>query len=121
MDIRSTNRRTFVRAAALTTAGLVGASWLDHPSVGTSYAQGSGAPSPDQALQMLVDGNARFVSGSTTGANRSVARRSEVSSAQYPYAAILSCADSRVPPELGVDAGLGDLFTNRVAGPVLNS
>src|SRR4051794_31410441 len=120
MDLGPTSRRAFVRTAALTTAGLVGASWLDRPGVGTSYAQESPAPSPDRALQMLAEGNARFVSGATTGPHRGLDRRAEVSSAQFPYATILSCSDSRVPPELVFDAGLGDLFTHRVAGNVLN-
>jgi len=120
MDLGPTSRRAFVRTAALTTAGLVGASWLDRPGVGTSYAQEGPAPSPDRALQMLAEGNARFVSGATTGPHRGLDRRAEVSSAQFPYATILSCSDSRVPPELVFDAGLGDLFTHRVAGNVLN-
>jgi carbonic anhydrase len=120
MPLRTTSRRGFLRAAALTSAGLVGASWLDRLGGGMAYAQESAGPTPDRALQMLMDGNARYVSGATTGPHRGTDRRVEVASAQYPYATILSCADSRVPPELVFDAGLGDLFTHRVAGNVLN-
>jgi carbonic anhydrase len=69
---------------------------------------------------MLMEGNRRYVSGATTGPHRDVDRRNEVASAQYRYATILSCADSRVPPELVFDAGLGDLVTHHMAGNVLN-
>jgi carbonic anhydrase len=120
MEPGVSSRRAFVRTLAWGSAGLAGAAWLGRASVGTSYAQGEAAPSPDRALQLLMEGNARYVSGATTGPRRGVDRRTEVASAQYPYATILSCADSRVPPELVFDAGLGDLFTNRVAGNVLN-
>jgi carbonic anhydrase len=115
-----TSRRGFVRTAALTSAGLVGATWLGRAGTRAVYAQGEAAPSPERALQMLAEGNARYVSGATTGPHRGLDRRAEVASGQYPYATILSCADSRVPPELVFDAGLGDLFVHRVAGNVLN-
>lgn len=73
----------------------------------------------DDALQMLKDGNARFVAGESTFPNVSAARRCETTEGgQHPIASILSCADSRVPPELLFDAGLGDLFVIRVAGNV---
>jgi carbonic anhydrase len=121
MHLRVTSRRTFVRTAALTSAGLAGAAWLGGLGAGgTSLAQEGPAPSPDRALQLLMEGNARYVSGATTGPHRGLDRRAEVASAQHPYATILSCADSRVPPELVFDAGLGDLFVPRVAGNVLN-
>ncbi len=114
------SRRAFVRTLALTSAGLVGTAALGRLGATASYAQESTAPSPDRALQLLLEGNARFVSGATLGPHRGLDRRAEVASAQSPYATILSCADSRVPPELVFDAGLGDLFVLRVAGNVLN-
>jgi carbonic anhydrase len=80
----------------------------------------SGGPTPDQALQRLMEGNQRFVSGKVTHPSQSSARRSEISTGQKPFAAILSCADSRVPPELIFDQGLGDLFVVRVAGNTVN-
>jgi carbonic anhydrase len=76
---------------------------------------------PDQALTQLLRGNERFVAGWPDHPNQSARRRREVSETdQRPYAIILSCADSRVPPEIIFDQGLGDLFVIRVAGNVLD-
>lgn len=74
---------------------------------------------PDQALQMLMEGNERFVKRKTINStNRDVTRVTAVSKDQYPFASILSCADSRVPSEIIFDQGFGDLFMCRVAGNV---
>ena len=74
---------------------------------------------PDQALQMLVDGNERFVKGKPINStNRDIKRVRVVSQNQYPFASILSCADSRVPAEIIFDQGFGDLFMCRVAGNI---
>jgi carbonic anhydrase len=69
-------------------------------------------------LERLAAGNHRFVSGRCTGVRAVVARRGEVAKAQRPFAVIVGCADSRVPPEFVFDSGLGDLFVVRVAGDV---
>lgn len=75
---------------------------------------------PDQALQMLIDGNKRFVESKQQKTDLSAARRDGLAKeGQHPFAAILSCADSRVPPEHVFNQGLGDLFVLRVAGNVL--
>jgi carbonic anhydrase len=74
-------------------------------------------PSADAALKALADGNARWSTGKMTHSGRDFARRECVSrEGQTPFAAILACADSRVPPELIFDEGVGDLFVVRVAG-----
>ena len=74
-------------------------------------------PSPDAAVKALVDGNERWSSGKTRHSGRDFARREFVAKeGQTPFAAILACADSRVPPELLFDEGVGDLFVVRVAG-----
>jgi carbonic anhydrase len=73
---------------------------------------------PEAALQALVDGNNRTVDGSTRAAQFGTARREELSSGQSPFATVLGCADSRVPPELVFDAGLGDIFDVRNAGQI---
>lgn len=77
------------------------------------------APTPAQALQMLEEGNVRYQAAVTEAPRRDAARRSETfSGGQHPFAAMLSCADSRVPPEILFDSGIGDLFVVRVAGNV---
>ncbi|NNF11745.1 MAG: carbonic anhydrase [Gemmatimonadetes bacterium] len=73
---------------------------------------------PDEALERLMAGNGRFTRGSMEAPRRDGGRVRELAGGQAPYAAILGCADSRVPPEILFDEGLGDLFTVRVAGNV---
>ena len=73
---------------------------------------------PDAALQMLMDGNKRFVENKRQYPNQTSMRVTEVAQTQKPYAAILGCADSRFPAELLFDQGIGDLFVCRVAGNV---
>jgi carbonic anhydrase len=73
---------------------------------------------PDAAIKRLVEGNKRFVEGKRLNPNQSRLRLQETAEAQYPFAAILGCADSRVPAEIVFDQGLGDLFVVRVAGNV---
>lgn len=77
--------------------------------------------SPADSLKLLEEGNARFVSGETTTKDISEAKREDLSVAgQFPFAVIVSCSDSRVPPMLIFDQGLGDLFEIRVAGNVVD-
>jgi len=76
--------------------------------------------SGDEALKKLTDGNARFVSGKRESLD-AAKRRAEVAKEQKPFAVIVSCSDSRVPPELVFDQGLGDIFVIRTAGEVLDS
>ena len=73
---------------------------------------------PDTALAKLLAGNQRFASQTAKQPNQGVFRLQEVAKGQKPFAAILGCADSRVPVEILFDRGLGDLFTIRVAGNV---
>ena len=73
----------------------------------------------DQALQRLKDGNARFVRGEARFPTVQKEVLAELAKGQAPYATILGCSDSRVPPELIFDAGFGELFVIRVAGNVL--
>jgi carbonic anhydrase len=73
----------------------------------------------DEALEKLISGNKRYVeSKMTAGALCDVGHREKLAKGQKPYAIILSCSDSRVPPELIFDQGLGDIFVVRVAGNV---
>lgn len=73
---------------------------------------------PDQAIDLLMEGNQRFVSRKQKYPNQDTTRLKEVANGQKPFASILGCADSRVPAEIVFDQGLGDLFVCRVAGNV---
>lgn len=73
---------------------------------------------PDSVLAELKTGNAHHVRHQYQHPHETVARQRELISGQHPHAELLSCADSRVPPEIIFDQGLGDLFVVRVAGNV---
>ncbi|WP_432547621.1 carbonic anhydrase [Kineococcus sp. SYSU DK004] len=74
---------------------------------------------PAQALDLLREGNRRFSAAPERRTPISAHRREHLADGQHPFAAVLSCADSRVPPELVFDQGLGDLFVVRTAGHVV--
>lgn len=74
----------------------------------------------DQALQKLREGNERFVTSKLSHPNQSAERRTEVSKGQKPFAVIVGCSDSRIPPEIVFDQGVGDLFVIRVAGNIVD-
>jgi carbonic anhydrase len=78
------------------------------------------AVSAGQALQLLLEGNQRFVAGKLEHPNQTPARRAELGNGQHPFAAVLACSDSRTPPEIIFDRGLGDIFIVRVAGNVVD-
>jgi carbonic anhydrase len=69
--------------------------------------------------QRLVDGNLRFVSGQVEHPRQDMVRIAETAKGQHPFAIVVSCSDSRVPPEILFDQGLGDLFVVRTAGEVV--
>jgi carbonic anhydrase len=75
--------------------------------------------SPDAALKKLMEGNARYVDG-TSKRHDFKHEREALVGGQNPYAAVLSCADSRIAPEYAFDSGRGDLFVCRVAGNFAN-
>ncbi|MCC6359408.1 MAG: hypothetical protein IT450_11755 [Phycisphaerales bacterium] len=87
----------------------------------TGHTSGNGLPTPQAAFQMLRDGNGRFAAGNCTNPNSDRARIAETSKGQHPFATVLTCSDSRVPAERIFDAGLGDVFTVRVAGNVADT
>jgi carbonic anhydrase len=72
----------------------------------------------DSSIQLLTKGNARYLTRHPLHPHQSAQYRVRVSTSQHPFAAVLSCSDSRVPPEIVFDEGLGDLFVVRVAGNV---
>ncbi|NJR38744.1 MAG: carbonic anhydrase [Leptolyngbyaceae cyanobacterium CSU_1_4] len=81
-------------------------------------AQAQNPLTPDEALAQLMAGNQRFVTRKRLNPHQNIARITEVATEQAPFAAILSCADSRVVPEIAFDQGIGDLFVVRVAGNI---
>jgi carbonic anhydrase len=74
----------------------------------------------DEALRRLKEGNERFVAGTARFPSMQRDILVDLTKGQHPYATILSCSDSRVPPELIFDAGLGELFVIRVAGNIMS-
>jgi carbonic anhydrase len=87
---------------------------------GASGQQPGRVASADQALARLMEGNKRYVRHKEQHPDESLGRRKELETGQHPFAVILGCADSRVPPELLFDQGLGDLFVIRVAGNLVD-
>ncbi|HOV89960.1 MAG TPA: carbonic anhydrase [Syntrophorhabdaceae bacterium] len=71
-------------------------------------------------IKLLSEGNKRFVEGKSIHPNQDSARRTAISSGQKPFAIIIGCSDSRVPPEILFDQGIGDLFIIRVAGNIVD-
>ena len=77
------------------------------------------AITPGKALEMLKQGNERFVSGKAIERDY-LAQVKQTSKGQFPFAAVVSCLDSRIPPAIVFDRGIGDLFVARVAGNFVN-
>jgi len=118
-DRSNISRREFVTLAA---AGLS----LAGPMGGLAFAQQKAQPgkkgqpvNADQAWRDLMEGNGRFVKGSPSSPRRAPEDFRGLAEAQYPEAVIVSCADSRVAPEILFDVGVGDIFVVRVAGNVV--
>lgn len=76
------------------------------------------ARTADESLKLLAAGNRRYSTGRLRHPHQSANWRTQVAAGQHPFAAVLSCSDSRVPPEIVFDEGLGDLFVTRIAGHV---
>jgi carbonic anhydrase len=74
----------------------------------------------DESLQKLMDGNKRYVSGNLLKKDVGNTKRQELTKGQKPFAIVITCSDSRVPPEILFDQGLGDIFVIRVAGNVVD-
>lgn len=109
-------RRHFIQLTGVAAAGATLGACVTPPLPAEAPVSG-----PAEALDRLLAGNARFVANRSVALNESPARRAEVAQGQHPFATILSCVDSRVPPELVFDRGFGDLFVIRIAGQVIDS
>ena len=90
------------------------------PAAGTAQQAAASQPAEaltgDQALDLLMAGNKRFIAGQPLHPHDNTQRRGELTASQHPFAIVLGCSDSRVPPPLVFDAGLGDIFEIRIAG-----
>jgi carbonic anhydrase len=114
----SSRRRFLQLTVAGTMAGIVTAAGMEFTRPRPVMAQSK--LSPDAALQELLDGNARFISGRSNAHEQDVAiLKQNTLDKQEPYAAVLACADSRVPVEMIFDQTIGHLFVTRVAGNVV--
>ncbi|NLN59329.1 MAG: carbonic anhydrase [Deltaproteobacteria bacterium] len=111
------NRGKVLWLAIAVLLAITGAVHADSGAALTREVQAS--ITPDKAIEMLRQGNQRFASGQTTGRDF-LAQVKQTSGGQFPFAAIVSCLDSRVPPEIVFDRGIGDLFVARVAGNFVN-
>jgi len=90
-----------------------------HAATETQTTHKLPAMSGDQALQKLIRGHQRYVTGNPRRPHQTATRRAAIARSQRPIAIIFGCADSRVPLEIIFDQGLGDLFVIRLAGHVL--
>lgn len=112
------SRRNILKLGAATigtgvvTAGIGSKLVFPEPALATNDI------TPATALRLLMDGNKRFISGKSRNIHQDLERMKAVAKSQKPFAAILSCADSRVPSEIVFDRGFGDLFICRVAGNI---
>src|SRR5947207_10361266 len=78
------------------------------------------AVAPAEAISKLKEGNGHYTSGNLQHPGQTTERRTQLARTQHPFAIVLSCSDSRVPPEIVFDQGLGDLFIVRVAGNIVD-
>src|SRR3989304_2651227 len=114
-------RREFMRLSGVTVVStFLVADRLTQVSQATSNSE-TPVINADEALQRLNEGNQRFVAMKPIHPNFTAKRRTEVAKGQKPFAIIFGCVDSRVPPELVFDRGLGDLFVIRTAGQALDN
>jgi carbonic anhydrase len=119
-------RRNFLKFVGLSTlsvGGITACNGIITNREAITIPENNPNPNPvsaNEAQRRLVEGNRRFINQNRQYPNQSKRRLQSVAKTQYPYAAILGCADSRVPPEIVFDQGLGDLFVVRVAGNVAN-
>jgi carbonic anhydrase len=126
MSGQSTRRTALGLGLAAGLGTLVGCASSNDSTTAENTVKASPTPSeptvtnPAEAVARLEAGATRFASGGPRRPDQSVDYRTTLAAGQHPFAAILSCADSRVPPEIVFDQGLGDLFVVRTAGQVVD-
>ncbi|MEQ9447790.1 MAG: carbonic anhydrase, partial [Rhodospirillaceae bacterium] len=117
---RSVGRRVFVGSLAAALALPATAAGAQPVSCEALTAEAQAAFTPDQAVEALREGNARFVAGVSKNCDL-MAQVKATAGGQAPFAAVVGCIDSRVPPELVFDQKIGDIFAARVAGNFVNT
>jgi carbonic anhydrase len=116
----SSRRRFLQMTVGGTAAGLVSAAGMDFVTPRRALAQTT--LSPDASLKKLMDGNKRFTAERPTACEQYLAiLKQHTIEKQEPFAAVLSCADSRVPIELVFDQTIGHIFVTRIAGNIATS
>jgi carbonic anhydrase len=119
--MQAMGRRAALRGLAGAGLGVGLGAFAATPAVATEATVAPvGMPTAQEGLALLVEGNRRWQEMRPEHPHEGAEIRSSLVAAQHPFATILSCVDSRVPPELVFDQGLGDLFTVRTAGQVLD-
>ena len=114
------NRRSFCGCASLALFAGVSAAHAQSPECAVFTPARQKEVSPDQAIERLKAGNDRFASGKTVNCNL-MQQVKETAHGQAPFAAVVGCIDSRVPPEMVFDQRIGDIFCGRVAGNIVNT
>ena len=109
----SPNRRDFLVSAGAVSFGALAASALPRTAVAAD-------DKPSDLLKKLIEGNKRFVEGKLLHPGRTPKDFQALAEGQMPLVGIVGCADSRVPPEVVFDQGVGDLFVVRVAGNIVD-
>ena len=115
-----TTRRQLIKSTAATGLFLGAYGPLALADVAAMSAEAQKAITPDEALKRLIEGNERFVRGEMLERNL-MDQVKATASGQYPFAVVVGCVDSRVPPELVFDQGIGDIFSARIAGNFVNT
>lgn len=118
-----TRRQLVGSAGAMGAAALAGTASMASAqgSPGMAAAPAGADLTPDEALDLLREGNRAFLAGEQTSVLTSAQRRLDLARGQQPFAAYVTCSDSRVPPELLFGRGLGELFIIRNAGNTVDT
>ena len=117
------SRRELLQLSGLTTIGFAFSSLCASPAFSpqAQASQTTAISKGDEAMKKLMNDNKLYVAGKSRHPHQTLGHRVEVAKGQNPFAVILGCSDSRVPPEILFDQGLGDLFVVLVAGNVVDN
>lgn len=113
------NRRLALKSALATSAAALASGALAQQTCAVLTGDTQAGITPEGAIKLLQDGNARFVAGQSINCDLLQQVR-DTSKGQAPFAAVVGCIDSRVPPELVFDQRIGDIFAARIAGNYVN-